>query len=90
VQCQCAALLGDTACTASPAMAAPHPVALLLNQELAAVITAMRQNVKWALVPNRYLARAWSPHAVLVAQRAGDRTHLPQCSAACACPAPPG
>ena len=38
-------------------MAAPTWVALLLNQELAAVITAMRQNVKWALVPNRYLVR---------------------------------
>ncbi|KAK9841755.1 hypothetical protein WJX81_000904 [Elliptochloris bilobata] len=36
-------------------MSAPNWIALLLNQELAAVITAMRQNVKWALVPNRYL-----------------------------------
>ena len=38
-------------------MVAPNWVALLLNQELAAVITAMRQNIKWALVPNRYLVR---------------------------------
>ncbi len=90
MQCQCAARLGDAACSALPAMAAPHPVALLLNQELAAVITAMRQNVKWALVPNRYLVRAWSPLLLLVARAASDRTHLPQCSATCACLALPG
>ena len=29
-------------------------IALLLNQEIAAVVTAMRQNAKWAMVPTRY------------------------------------
>ncbi|KAL0041048.1 hypothetical protein WJX77_003321 [Trebouxia sp. C0004] len=31
-----------------------HPTALLLNQEIAAVVTAMRHNSKWAVVPTRY------------------------------------
>ena len=35
-----------------------HPTALLLNQEIAAVVTAMRQNSKWALVPTRYSGKA--------------------------------
>lgn len=35
-----------------------HPIALLVNQETAAVVTAMRQNSKWALVANRYSGRA--------------------------------
>ena len=34
-----------------------HPTALLVNQEIAAVVTAMRQNSKWALVANRYSDR---------------------------------
>jgi hypothetical protein len=28
--------------------------ALLVNGEIAVVVTAMRQNVKWSMVPNRY------------------------------------
>ena len=35
-------------------MERPHRTALLLNAEIAAVVTAMRQNAKWALVPMRY------------------------------------
>ena len=35
-----------------------HPTALLLNVEIAAVVTSMRQNAKWALVPMRYTVRA--------------------------------
>ena len=32
-------------------------VALLLNQEVSAVVTAMRQNSKWAMVTTRYTVR---------------------------------
>ena len=32
--------------------------ALLVNGEIAAVVTAMRQNVKWSMVPNRYAVSA--------------------------------
>lgn len=32
----------------------PQSIALLLNQEISAVVTAMRQNVKWSMVPTRY------------------------------------
>ena len=35
-------------------MASAKDTALLLNHEITAVVTAMRQNAKWALVPNRY------------------------------------
>eukprot|EP00884_Botryococcus_braunii_P022699 jgi/Botrbrau1/9112/Bobra.0305s0016.2 len=35
-------------------MYTPLKIALLLNQEIAAVVTAMRQNSKWALIPTRY------------------------------------
>lgn len=38
-------------------MAAEQPwtnLALLLNQEVSAVVTAMRQNSRWAMVPTRY------------------------------------
>ena len=35
-------------------MERPHRTPLLLNAEIAAVVTAMRQNSKWALVPMRY------------------------------------
>ena len=38
-----------------------HPTALLLNQEIAAVVTAMRQNSKWALVPTRYSGKVCAP-----------------------------
>lgn len=38
-------------------MERPHRTALLLNAEIAAVVTAMRQNSKWALVPMRYTVR---------------------------------
>ena len=36
------------------AKAPPQRISLLLNQEIAAVVTAMRQNAKWAMVPTRY------------------------------------
>lgn len=29
-------------------------MALLLNQEVSAVVTAMRQNSRWAMIPTRY------------------------------------
>jgi hypothetical protein len=29
-------------------------MALLLNQQISAVVTAMRQNSRWAMVPTRY------------------------------------
>ena len=29
-------------------------LALLLNQEVSAVVTAMRQNSRWAMIPTRY------------------------------------
>ena len=32
-------------------------VALLLNQEVTAVVTAMRQNSRWAMVTTRYTVR---------------------------------
>jgi hypothetical protein len=35
-------------------MAPVSKCALLLNSEIAAVITAMRQNAKWAMVPGKY------------------------------------
>ncbi len=35
-------------------MAGPNKLALQLNSEIAAVITAMRQNAKWAMVPGKY------------------------------------
>jgi len=35
-------------------MEAPNRLALQLNSEIAAVITAMRQNAKWAVVPGKY------------------------------------
>ena len=31
-----------------------HGTALLLSNEISSVVTAMRNNSKWALVPNRY------------------------------------
>ena len=39
------------------AMVAEHRwtgLALLLNQEVSAVVTAMRQNSRWAMIPARY------------------------------------
>lgn len=38
--------------SAPPRMA--HGTALLLNNEISSVVTAMKNNSKWALVPNRY------------------------------------
>jgi hypothetical protein len=38
-------------------MEAPNRLALQLNSEIAAVITAMRQNAKWAVVPGKYNVR---------------------------------
>ena len=38
-------------------MERPHKMALLLNSEIAGVVTAMRLNSKWALVPMRYQVR---------------------------------
>ena len=35
-------------------------MALLLNQEVSAVVTAMRKNSRWAMVPTRYTVRAHS------------------------------
>ncbi len=32
--------------------------ALLLNAEIAAVLSSMRQNAKWALIPKQYSVRA--------------------------------
>lgn len=32
-------------------------MALLLNQEVSAVVTAMRQNSRWAMIPTRYTVR---------------------------------
>lgn len=37
--------------------AAPGRLALLLNAEIASVITAMRANAKWAVVPSKYNVR---------------------------------
>ena len=34
--------------------AASQRIALVLNQEITAVVTALRQNAKWAMVPTRY------------------------------------
>lgn len=35
-------------------MGAPNRLALQLDAEISAVITAMRQNAKWAVVPGKY------------------------------------
>lgn len=35
----------------------PGKLSLLLNAEISAVITAMRANAKWAVVPNKYNVR---------------------------------
>ena len=40
-------------------------IALLLNQEIAAVVTAMRQNAKWAMVPTRYTVSLERPNECL-------------------------
>lgn len=40
-------------------------LALLLNQEVSAVVTAMRQNSRWAMIPTRYTVRSHSLPCVL-------------------------
>jgi hypothetical protein len=39
------------------AMEAPNRLALQLDAEISCVITAMRQNAKWAVVPGKYNVR---------------------------------
>jgi hypothetical protein len=48
----------------------PGRLALLLNAEISAVITAMRANAKWAVVPNKYNVSRGRPSRVLEAQGA--------------------
>ena len=38
-------------------------LALLLNQEVSAVVTAMRQNSRWAIIANTYAVRSQHPVA---------------------------
>ena len=40
--------------------AGPGRLDLLLNAEISAVITALRANAKWAVVPNKYNVSPWS------------------------------
>lgn len=47
-------MLGPAPAGAGGAAAGPAHWALLLSNETAAVITAMRQNAKWAVVPGKY------------------------------------
>ena len=44
-----------------------HGTALLLNNEISSVVTAMRNNSKWALVPNRYGQRVHRMWMLLLA-----------------------
>ena len=39
-------------------MESPNRLALQLNAEITAVLTAMRQNAKWAVVPGSYNVRS--------------------------------
>jgi hypothetical protein len=42
-------------------MEAPNRLALQLDAEISCVITAMRQNAKWAVVPGKYNVRHQGP-----------------------------
>ena len=41
-------------------------LALLLNQEVSAVVTAMRQNSRWAIIANTYAVRFQQPVAQIL------------------------
>ena len=57
-------------------MPSADELALLLDHEITAVVTAMRQNAKWAMVPARYGVRPGASAAACVSGQ-GELSVLP-------------